>query len=129
MLEDYNKSGQFSDFAPFVITVADIVKDPMPYGKPENSTYCSFGDVFKNTDDGQNTLTSGDCYIRMFKYNALHNWFDTTYVRVTKMGTVYCVPIFMDIDLHGQYGSTYNSSLSKGYYIQDKASSFDGYTQ
>jgi len=37
--------------------------------------------------------------------------------------------MFMDIDLHGQYGTTYTKNIAKGYYIQDKAAQFDSYIQ
>ena len=121
---DYPTTGM----GPFLITVADIRKSATPYGDGTNNTYCSFGDIFNNSA-GDKIVSSGDCYIRLFKYNALHNWFDTTFVGANRMGTVYCVPIFTDIDLHGDYGITYNKNLTKGYYIQDKASAFDGYIQ
>lgn len=122
------KNYPVTGMGPYVITVADIRKSATPYGDGTNNTYCSFGDIFNNSA-GDKIVSSGDCYIRLFKYNALHNWFDTTFVGANRMGTVYCVPIFTDIDLHGDYGITYNKNLTKGYYIQDKASAFDGYIQ
>ena len=118
----------------FNITVADIVKPTVPYGgvteaSLKNSVYYSFGDNFGNTPNIWHTLNSGDCYIKMFQYNALHNWFDTTFVYPTKMGTVYNVPIMSDIDMQGQYGYIFDSSNAKSYYIQDTPAAFDGYTQ
>ena len=124
-----------SAYGPLVITVADLRKQSTPYGgdseySKNNSTYYSFGDIFESSSTRwQHTITSGDCYIRLFKYGALHNWYDTTYVTATKMGTVYEVPIFSDIDLKAQFGDLYNRNLQMGYYIQNKASAFDNYVQ
>lgn len=120
-------------YGPFLITVANITKNATPYGgtsenAKKNSVYYSFGDNFKN-EIATHTITSGDSYIGLFQYNALHAWYDATYKYAPRMSTVYSVPLFMDIDLHGQFGILYNRSLNQGYYIQDRASAFDGYVQ
>jgi hypothetical protein len=112
-----------AQYGPFVITIADIKKSAIPYGgsseyAKRNSVYYSFGDVFNNSmSEAEHTITSGDCYIRMFKYNALHAWFDATYSLAHKMSTVYCVPLFTDIDLHGESGFTYDRNNQYAYYI------------
>lgn len=116
------------------ISVVDIKKPAIPYGGSsensiKNSVYYSFGESFLVSGSGWNKLSCGDCYIKMFNYNALHNWFDTTFVRCVKMGTVYSVPLCMDVDPQGEFGHIFNISQPKAYYIQDEAAAFDGYVQ
>jgi len=123
--------GQEVPFTP--IHIANLVKDVVPYGgyskyAIDSSTYVSGG--YFGTTTGEITVDGGDAYIGLFKYNASHIWKDGTYTTgITKMATVYSVPLESDIDLHTAYGHQYDSSGNNSYYIQDKPASFDGYTQ
>lgn len=130
------------------IHVANLVKDCVPYGgytdiAIKNSQFCGFGnviskDAFDNyhaqtgvlsTDPYDIVANGGDSYISWFKFNANHLWHDPIYITATKCATVYEVPVETDIDLDAAYGARYDSSDAKGYYIQDEAASFQGFSQ
>ena len=123
--------GQEVPFTP--IHIANLVKDVVPYGgyskyAIDSSTYVGGG--YFGTTTGEITVDGGDAYIGLFKYNASHMWKDGTYTTgITKMATVYSIPLESDIDLRTAYGHQYDSSGNNSYYIQDKPASFDGYTQ
>lgn len=132
--DDYTSKG-------FTITVADIKKPAVPYGGTsksalQNSVYYSYGEVFNNNQYPEDLhittsskLSCGDCYIQLFDYAALHNWYDTTFVQPVKMGTMYTVPLYTDIDIRAQFGHKFNMDTNKSYYIQDTACAFDDYVQ
>jgi hypothetical protein len=135
--QDYTNKETLNRFAP--IHIANLVKPVTPYGgytkyAIENSTYIptgcyeSIGDPTQWTARVSN-VRAGDAYVGIFKYNAAHLWDDAQYKNVTRMATVYAVPIESDIDLTAQYGHTFSGSGNKAYYIQDKPASFDGYSQ
>ena len=133
----YTSQSSLNKFAP--IHIANIVKDVHPYGgytkhAIDNSTYISTGcfESVGNPSEWQpraSNVKAGDAYVGIFKYNAAHLWDDAQYKNVTRMATVYAVPIESDIDLTAQYGDTFSGQGDKAYYIQDKPASFDGYSQ
>lgn len=123
------------------IYIANVRKPVVPYGgynktQIDNSKYLSFGDYRQMFDADLSTLGdtsiqvfSGDTKIRAFTYNALHNWYDSTYKQFVKMATVYCVPVECDIDIQGQYGDLYGVDGKEDYRMQDTACAFDGFVQ
>jgi len=130
------------------IHITNLVKDCVPYGgytdiAIKNSTFCGFGNVISKgqfdayyeqngvqpTDSYDVVANGGDSYISWFKFNALHLWHDPIYITATKCATVYEVPVETDIDLDAAFGSRYDSSDAKGYYIQDEPASFQGFSQ
>lgn len=135
--QDYTNKETLNRFAP--IHIANLVKPVTPYGgytkyAIENSTYIPTGCYESIEDPTQWTarvsnVRAGDAYVGIFKYNAAHLWDDAQYKNVTRMATVYAVPIESDIDLTAQYGHTFSGDGDKAYYIQDKPASFDGYSQ
>ena len=135
--QNYDNNETLNRFAP--IHIANLVKPVTPYGgytkyAIENSTYIPTGCYESIGDPTQwtarvSSVRAGDAYVGIFKYNAAHLWDDAQYKNVTRMATVYAVPIESDIDLTAQYGHTFSGSDNKAYYIQDKPASFDGYSQ
>lgn len=118
-----------------LITIENLRKPCAPYGgynktSIENSVYYSYGNY--TPVEGNSIYTtdvfSGDSRIRMFTYNALHNWYNSKFWQFAKMGTVYAVPIECDIDIQAQFGDLYEVNTTS-YLVQDKASAFEGYTQ
>jgi len=74
-------------------------------------------------------LFGGDSYINIFTFNAAHEWYDSTFTRAVKMATVYAVPLETSIDLHAQFSTDLYGVDNNSRYVQDKVSSFNGYTQ
>ena len=64
--------------------------------KKPNGTYISLGDY---SNGSEIDVFSGDTKNRIFTYNALHNWYDSTYTHGFKMAVVYAVPVETDIDI------------------------------
>lgn len=113
------------------ITVANIIKPAIPYGgynktSIDNSSYISLGDY---SDGNEIDVFSGDTKNRIFTYNALHNWYDSTYTHGLKMAVVYAIPVETDIDIQAQYGIQYGVDGFSDYRIQDTADAFEQYTQ
>ncbi len=102
---------------PLTITVANIIKPANPYhgyntASINNSSYYGFGDVFGNNPNQDLNIFSGDAYIKMFKYNAMHN-IASLYMRNAYTASfIYCVPVLSEIDFQGQYGTIYNSNIN-----------------
>lgn len=118
---------------PYICT-AQIKQSVIPYGgynqaSIKNSLYNSVNGYGIIGTDNSVEIAGGDTYIQMFTYNALHEWYDQKYTRFYKMATVYTVPIQTDIDIHGQYSDSLFGVTTNDYRVQDKASSFAGYTQ
>ena len=118
----------------FPIHVANLVKPVHPYGgfdkrSIENSTYFQYGAYWKADDPKIVDFKYGDASAMLFTYNCAHNWYDVYYPCATKMGTVYMVPLESDIDIRGTYGDTLQNIDKRGWYVQDKASIFDDYSQ
>lgn len=118
----------------FPIHVANLVKPTTPYGGNDeyaikNSVYYQYGDYAKCTGNVSIDVKSGDATAMVFTYNANHNWYDAQFTTPTKMGTVYQVPIETSIDLRATAGQLLTNNTQFGYYAQDKASAFDGYSQ
>lgn len=119
------------------ITIANINKKGIVpykgYNKTaiDNSTYISLGDYkkYSKNDNCSISVFSGDTKNRCFTYHALHNWYDSTYKNLSKMGTVYAVPVETDIDIQAQYGQLYGVDNFLDYRIQDEPASFESYTQ
>lgn len=122
------------------IHVANLIKPTHPYGgfderSIKNSTYYQYGAYWdsRNPQDPDHpfeiNFKYGDCTAGLFTYNCAHNWYDVYYPRATKMGTVYMVPLESDVDLRGTYGDTLRNITKRGWYVQDKASVFDDYSQ
>lgn len=132
LTEHIDKYQYDQQHAPY-IHVQNIIKPAVPYGGYNNtaflsSTYISVGGYANPNDAVQ--LFAGDTFIKMFTFNAAHEWYDSTYRQVVKMATVYAVPLETSIDLHAQFSNAlYNVNDNKSIYVQDKATAFDGYTQ
>lgn len=117
--------------APY-IHVQNITKPATPYGGYNysailGSTYLSVGGYANAGESVQ--LFAGDTFIKMFTFNAAHEWSDPTFRWIVKMGTVYSVPVETSIDLHAQFGTSLYNVDQLSIYVQDKASAFDSYTQ
>jgi hypothetical protein len=77
-----------------------------------NSTYYSFGDYYGlNATDTDNNIdyinipvTSGDCYLRMFYYNAAKTFYTDKARYAPNMTTVYQIPIETDIEINFETG-------------------------
>ena len=113
------------------ITVANIIKPAIPYGgynktSIDNSSYISLGDY---SDGNEIDVFSGDTKNHIFTYNALHNWYDSTYTHGLKMAVVYAIPVETDIDIQAQYGIQYGVDGFSDYRVQDTADAFEQYTQ
>ena len=118
----------------FPLHIANLVKPVTPYKgynkkAIEDSVYYQYGDYSVINGDIDIVAKQGDCTAMMFTYNNNHNWYDPIYVSASKMGTVCQIPIETDIDLRAANGDTLDQNTEWGYYTQDKASSFDGYSQ
>lgn len=129
----YNELGDYVGAA-LPIHVANLVKPVRPYGglderSVKNSTYYQYGAYWKVGDEPTIEFRYGDCSASLFTYNCAHNWYDIQYPRVTKMGTVYMVPLESDVDIRGTYGDTLRNITKRGWYVQDKASVFEDYSQ
>lgn len=135
----FNDQRSSSDNINLAITVCNIRKNnTVPYGgytnyARENSTYYSFGDYYTVDLDqnGQRVIvTSGDCFIQNFRYNAAKTFYTPEQRCALNMSTVYVVPIESDIDMDNEVGwsSKYNSNDDVRY-IQDEAAMLRGYTQ
>lgn len=119
------------------ITVANINKEGVipykGYNKTaiNNSTYISLGDYkqYSQEDECRIFVFSGDTKNRSFTYHALHNWYDSTYKNLRKMGSIYAIPVETDIDIQAQYGQLYGVDNFTNYRIQDEPASFESYTQ
>ena len=132
----YISNESYKDYvgAAFPIHVANLVKPVRPYGglnerSIKNSTYYQYGAYWKAGDSPIINFKYGDCSATLFTYNCAHNWYDVYYPRATKMGTIYMVPLESDIDIRGTYGDTLRNIEKRGWYVQDKASIFDDYSQ
>ena len=118
----------------FPIHIANLVKPVHPYGgfderSIKNSTYFQYGAYWNANDPKVVDFQYGDCSATLFTYNCAHNWHDVYYPCATKMGTVYMVPLESDVDIRGTYGDTLRNIDKRGWYVQDKASIFDDYSQ
>lgn len=113
--EEYNYAGSYNK-----ITIANLQNQNVtPYSGIKNaeySEYSSFGNYFDN-DGGEHIVRDGDCCIQLFYYNALHVWYDATFVYAPKMSTVYIVPVETEIDMNSDSGDSYKRNKSR--YIQD----------
>ena len=120
------------------VTICNIRKpNTVPYGgytdyARENSIYYSFGDYdLVNQSNNQSiTITSGDCFIQKFRYNAAKTFYVPKQRYALNMSTIYIVPIESDIDMNNEVGwsSKYNTNDDVRY-IQDEAAALRGYTQ
>jgi len=116
------------------IQVANLVKPVHPYGgfnerAIKDSVYYQYGAYWSADSPSVINFKYGDCSAVLFTYNCSHNWYDAQYPGATKMGTVYMVPLESDIDIRGTYGDTLLNITKRGWYVQDKASVFDDYSQ
>lgn len=114
------------------INVQNVIKYANPYGGYsqqafEMSTYISVGGYAKKDESVK--LFSGDVFIKMFTYNAAHEWYDSEFTNAVKMATIYAVPVETTIDIQAQFSSSLYNVDTHSIYVQDKASSFAGYTQ
>jgi hypothetical protein len=135
----FNDQRDSSDNINLAITVCNLRKNnTVPYGgyttyARENSTYYSFGDYSSidfNTHNQSILITSGDCFIQNFRYNAAKTFYTPEQRCALNMSTIYVVPIESDIDMDNEVGwsSKYNSNEDVRY-IQDEAAMLRGYTQ
>lgn len=114
------------------INVQNVIKYANPYGGYsqqafEMSTYISVGGYAEKSESIK--LFSGDVFIKMFTYNAAHEWYDSEFTNAIKMATIYAVPVETTIDIQAQFSSSLYNVDTQSIYVQDKASSFSGYTQ
>ena len=133
---DFQNLGGNDEISVPIINIRNTSSVPYGgYNSIDNSTYLSFGNYKYGT--GTISVFDGDCYPGIFEFNVQHAWFDADiitkegqYYNGVRQACVYKTPIESDIDLSATHGDLY-SRLNSGsnYYIQDLASSFDGYTQ
>lgn len=139
---DNNTWQNFTNSSTSDITVINLNKSTIPYGgynktAIDNSEYISFGDytdVDLSEDNNNITINcgvkvfSGDTKNTIFTFNALHNWYSSTYV-FPRIGSVYAIPVESDIDIQAQYGVLYGVDGISDYRVQDYAGTVGDYTQ
>lgn len=114
------------------VSVYNLRKYTVPYGgysesARQNSVYISFGECFSSERTAPFIMYDGDCNIQTFYYNALHTWWDPTYIWAPKMSTVYAVPVETEIDMYSESGHTYRRNSNPN--IQDQPAVFKNYVQ
>ena len=141
LLDIGNSAFGHDNYADLHITVCDLCNnnDGDRYGgytdyARRNSTYYSFGDYYPLTANSGNdikiNITSGDCYLRMFYYNAAKTFYTDKAKFAPNMTTVYQIPIETDIEINYETGhSAKNQGAGDNMFIQDDAASLRGYTQ
>lgn len=112
----------------FPISIVDLTKTAVPYD--DSPTYYSFGDII-DLDKGETFVysTSGDTFFQVMEYNAAHTFYAPMYQYLTQMAVIYRVPLFSNIDMSAEYGTSFTKQSGAHYFIQDIPTSFPRYSQ
>lgn len=121
------------------VYVQNVKKPVIPYDGVlgiKNSKYESHGDFIKiNIQDlAQNppiliNVFSGDTKLRVYTYNASHNFWNQRYAMQNRMGTSYVLPLECDIDIQAQYGTLFGVDGVNDYRVQDYPDSVGSWQQ
>ena len=119
------------------VYIHNIRKPANPYGGVngvETSIYTPHGDYHKIPpfSDGIPVLAkvfSGDTKLRVYSYNASHNFWNLFHPRQMRMGVTYAVPMECDIDVQAQNGTLFGVDGETSYYVQDDPHSNPLYQQ
>ena len=96
--------------------LCNLRKNVVPYGGYSEadrslSTYCSYGNYFKKTDNTKHVIFDGDCYIQPFEYVSMHKQCNPEYTIMKTMMVAYAIPVETNINLAYTHGHELSRNL------------------